>query len=161
MKVGHGQQSISVQNLSTMKATESMTEKIKRQMAGREKCEIHNAYKVAWDAELKVTTCNQCLFLKQRNASASESQGIVKLEEHEFNQHHMFTALMTRELKTKFDREYKTYKDSLCDVAEIDHENVKQLLLSQAKNFFGSMRSKVASLRHDVNQKIQSSKALI
>ena len=73
----------------------------------------------------------------------------------------MFTALMTRELKTKFDREYKTYKDSLCDVAEIDHENVKQLLLSQAKNFFGSMRSKGASLRHDVNQKIQSSKALI
>ena len=79
------------------------------------------------------------------------AQDIVKLEEHELNQNHIFTALMTRDLKTKFDSLYKTYKDGLCDVAEIDHDNVKELLLGQAKTFFSHMRSKVTSIRHDVN----------
>ena len=54
---------------------------------------------------------------------------------------------MTRELKSKFDNLYKGYKDSLCDVAEIDHNNVKQLLVDQANTFFASVRSKVASTR--------------
>ena len=53
----------------------------------------------------------------------------AKPEALEFNQHHMFTALMTREIKTNFDTLYKGYKDGLCDVAEINHANVKDLLL--------------------------------
>ena len=48
----------------------------------------------------------------------------------------MFTALITKELKQKFDSLYKTYKEGLCDIAEIDHHNVKELLLEQAKEFF-------------------------
>lgn len=42
----------------------------------------------------------------------------------------MFTALITRDLKRKFDKEYKTYKDGLCDVAEVDPDNVKKLMIS-------------------------------
>ena len=56
----------------------------------------------------------------------------VKLESTpaEYNQSHMFTALITRELKNKFDELYRGYKDGLCDVAEIDHANVREMLLS-------------------------------
>ena len=103
-------------------------------MQGREKCEKHRAYKVAFDADTQTLMCNQCLFEQQTGKSSAED--VVKLEEHEFNQHHMFTALMTRDLKNKFDDQYKTYKDSLCDVSEIDHTNVKKLLLEQAQTFF-------------------------
>ena len=38
----------------------------------------------------------------------------------------MFTALMTREIKNNFDSLYKTYKENLCEVAEVDPQNVKQ-----------------------------------
>lgn len=102
-------------------------------MAGREKCTIHNAYKVAWDPETNQLVCNQCLFEKQLK---SHKAGEIKVEEHEFNQQHIFTALITRDLKTKFDNLYKTYKDGLCDVAEIEHSNVKEILTEQAKTFF-------------------------
>ena len=47
----------------------------------------------------------------------------------EVNQSHLFTALITRELKKKFDELYRGYKDGLCDVAEIDHANVREMLL--------------------------------
>lgn len=72
----------------------------------------------------------------------------------------MFTALITRELKNRFDGLYKQYKDGLCDVAEIDHKNVKELLLDQAKTFFGNMRTKVTQVRHEVNQRVRQSESL-
>lgn len=99
---------------------DSLTSKVRQQMAGREKCEKHRAYKVAFDADSNSLMCNQCLFEQQLAKS-----GPSKPEQLEFNQHHMFTALMTRDLKNKFDSFYKGYKDGLCDVAEIDHDHVK------------------------------------
>ena len=134
---------------------DSMTIKIKRQMAGREKCMKHKAYKVAFDDDSNTLMCNQCLFEQQMGKSSQ-----AKPEALEFNQHHHFTALMTRDIKTKFDGLYKGYKDGLCEVAEIDHANVKELLLEQGKTFFATMRTKVANVRHEVNERVRNSQAL-
>lgn len=127
-------------------------------MAGREKCTKHNAYKVAFDADSNSLMCNQCLFEQQLSHNKSPAKADTSAQE--FNQHHMFTALITRELKNRFDGLYKQYKDGLCDVAEIDHKNVKELLLDQAKTFFGTMRTKVTQVRHEVNQRVRQSESL-
>lgn len=92
----------------------------------------HKAYKIAYDAATESLVCNQCLF-EQQLAAHHHNSGTtdeVKLESAaEYNQSHLFTALITRELKTKFDELYRNYKDGLCDVAEIDHANVREMLL--------------------------------
>ena len=53
----------------------------------------------------------------------------------------LFTALITRDLKRKFDREYKAYKDGLCDVAEVEPDNVKELMMFQANEFFANVKA--------------------
>jgi hypothetical protein len=53
----------------------------------------------------------------------------------------LFTALITRDLKRKYDKEYQTYKDGLCDIAEVDPEHVKAHMLTQAKDFFKNIRT--------------------
>ena len=72
---------------------------------------------VAFDPATNTLMSNQSLF----NSSSQTRE--------DFNQKFMFTALITKELKQKFDSLYKTYKEGLCDIAEIDHQNVKELLL--------------------------------
>ena len=67
---------------------------------------------------------------------------------------------MTRDLKSRFDGLYRQYKEGLCDVAEIDHGNVKELLSEQAKTFFETLRIKVAQVRRQVQQKVSDSGAL-
>ena len=67
---------------------------------------------------------------------------------------------MTRDLKTRFDGLYKQYKDGLCDVSEINHKNVKELLEVQAKMFFANVRSRVGECRLEVNRRVRESEAL-
>jgi len=55
----------------------------------------------------------------------------------------MFTALITRDLKHKFDGLYKQYKDGLDDVAEVDSKNVKEILTQQTIEFFAEIRKQV------------------
>lgn len=133
-----------------------MTEKVKLRLQGRETCEKHNkALKIAFDAVTGTLVCNQCLFEQQLEQSHSSVE--VKQEPAEYNQSHVFTALITRELKTKFDELYRGYKEGLCDVAEIDHANVRDMLVGQARQFFASVRSRVQTVRHDVNQRVSAS----
>lgn len=40
----------------------------------------------------------------------------------------MFIALVTKDLKKKFDAAYLDYKDSLCEVVDIETSTVKELL---------------------------------
>ena len=94
--------------------------------------------------------CNQCLFELQT----------VKTEAFQEPQR-MFTALITRDLKRKFDREYKQYKDSLCDVAEVDPGNVKKLIVTQVHDFFTNVRNQVKQVRAEINGRVKSSQALI
>jgi hypothetical protein len=82
-------------------------------------CEKHKMYKVAFEPVSGQQMCNQCLFEMQR----------VKAEVSQEPQQ-MFTALITRDLKRKFDGHYKQYKDSLCDVAEVDPKNVKAQMVT-------------------------------
>ena len=52
----------------------------------------------------------------------------------------MFTALITKDLKKKYDANYKAYKDSLCEVAEVDPGHVKEMLINSTKEFFHGVR---------------------
>lgn len=72
----------------------------------------------------------------------------------------MFIALITRDLKRKFDSQYMQYKDSLCDVAEVDPKNVKALMFTQVQDFFTNVRTHVKQVRHEINSRVKSSKAL-
>ena len=100
-----------------------MTSKVKK--SSHAKYEKVKTSSVAFDPSTNQLMSNQSLF-----NSSSQTQ------REDFNHKFMFTALITKELKQKFDSLYKTYKEGLCDIAEIDHHNVKELLLEQAKEFF-------------------------
>ena len=115
-----------------------------------ELCEKHKQYKVAYEPHSGQQMCNQCLFEIQ--AVKAENAGEPQK---------MFTALITRDLKKKFDQQYKTYKDSLCDVAEVDPENVKKLMISQVKEFFATVRGQVKFVRSDIGQRVKTSQALV
>ena len=52
----------------------------------------------------------------------------------------MFTAIITRELKKKYDQAYKGYKDNLCDTSEIEVANVKENMLNQVNEYFANVR---------------------
>lgn len=112
------------------KQRDSMTIKVKRRMQGRERCPKTGNYVVAYDPITSRPLCHQCLFDLKKTQNQSDQN--------------MFTALMTRDLKSRFDEQYRQYKDSLCDVAEIDHANVKDLLCGQAKLFFAQLRTNLA-----------------
>ena len=42
----------------------------------------------------------------------------------------MFTAIITRDVKKKYDQAYKNYKENLCDTSEIEVSNVKEQMLT-------------------------------
>jgi hypothetical protein len=114
-----------------------------------EMCEKHKQYKVAYEPISGQQMCNQCLFEMQS----------VKTETVQEPQK-MFTALITRDLKRKFDKEYKQYKDSLCDVAEVDPTNVKTLMVNQVTDFFANVRNQVTVVRTEIKERVKTSKAL-
>ena len=72
----------------------------------------------------------------------------------------MFTAIITREVKKKYDQAYKNYKENLCDTSEIEVANVKEQMISQVTEYFKSIRSQVQTLRTQVNQRITQSTCL-
>jgi len=123
--------------------------KVVHKHAKVEICEKHKSYKVAYEPQSGQQMCNLCLFELQA----------VKSEETKEPQH-LFTALITRDLKRKFDREYKIYKDSLCEVAEVDPDNVKSHMVSQVQEFFAAVRNQVKVVRQEVTGRVKGSKAL-
>ena len=72
----------------------------------------------------------------------------------------MFTALMTREIKNNFDSLYKTYKDNLCEVSEVDPQNVKQQLIQQTQEFFANLRKQTSGVKQIVRNKVKDSQNL-
>ena len=72
----------------------------------------------------------------------------------------MFTAIITRDVKKKYDQAYKNYKENLCDTSEIEVSNVKEQMLTQVSEYFSRVRSQVTQLRTEVNQRITESSCL-
>lgn len=80
-----------------------------------EKCQKHNLFKTAYDIEKKVDMCNKCLFEQQSAAKSHSNSGLESGKSNlgkaqKMQQFGMFTALITRDLKNKFDTQYVNYK---------------------------------------------------
>lgn len=71
----------------------------------------------------------------------------------------MFTPLITKQLKKRFDAAYTTYKDSIGDVSEVEPDCVRELLKTKCNDFFTELKGEVERLKSEVREKILNSEA--
>jgi hypothetical protein len=53
----------------------------------------------------------------------------------------LFTPLITKQLKKKFDAAYANYKESRGDIAEIEPQYVKELYIQKCNEYFNELRA--------------------
>ena len=116
---------------------------------------------VAWDPISQTMMNNTQLYVRYREMSEKlETEEPVQQAQEQKEPNVMFTAIITRELKKKYDGAYKQYKDNLCDTSEIEVNNVREQLLSQVNEYFSNVRSQVTAMRTEVNQRVKESTSL-
>ena len=71
-----------------------------------------------------------------------------------------FTALVSKELKSQFAKEFENYKQSMDSVQSIDPNLVKQRATVLVQSFFQGLAEKVATLQKSVMLRIKASESL-
>ncbi|CDW74940.1 UNKNOWN [Stylonychia lemnae] len=112
-------------------------------------CQRHNERKVALDQLTNQQICNKCLFENQK----------IKLENSQ-NQNPLFTPLITKDIKKRYDQQLAIYKDNLQKVQFIQEDYVKQKLTSEVQNYFKELKHQLTLIQTQLNNKIQSSESL-
>lgn len=106
-----------------------------------EVCPIYGQPLVAYDEKQKQFYCNQTIFEKK-------VQGLK------------FTALVVKELRGKFAKEYEKYRESTSSLEQANPELVKQQVRAMVGDFFQSLKGKVRDLQRDVMENIRHSENL-
>jgi hypothetical protein len=96
---------------------QNAVEAIIRKMPTQELCPIYGQPLVAYDEQQKKFFCNQQIFEKK-------IQGLK------------FTALVVKELKGKFAKEYEKYRESMSSMEQANPELVKQQVREMIGEFF-------------------------
>jgi len=96
---------------------------------------------VAFFQDSKEILCNTCIYERKL-------QGLK------------FSAIVTKDLKSKFDDSYKQYLAGLGKVGEINPQLAKDSLKTTANDFFKKLSEQVHQLRSSVLEKIKRSQSL-
>ena len=72
----------------------------------------------------------------------------------------MFTALVTRDLKKKFDSVYTDYKLNRDNVSDIKPSHVQSHLVRQTSEYFKALREQVCHTKLNVRERIKNSTKL-
>ena len=73
----------------------------------------------------------------------------------------MFTPLITKQLKRRFDTAYASYKESRGDIAEIEPQYVRELLQNKCTEFFNELRYQVKTSQEQCTERIRKSQTLL
>eukprot|EP00347_Sterkiella_histriomuscorum_P001966 403369982 len=116
----------------------------------QELCQKHNEQKVAFDRDSNQLLCNKCIFENQK----------IKSESSNAHSQTVFTPLITKDIKKRYDQAYKVFTERATNIEDIEPEKVKKLLIQQVRNYFQELRNQLKNQQSVVNQKIQSSETL-
>eukprot|EP00347_Sterkiella_histriomuscorum_P021345 403334310 len=112
-----------------------------QQQPPTEVCQRHNEANVAFNQKNGEILCNTCIFEKK----------VAELK---------FTAVVVKEIKERFGKEFEKYKQSMNHMGDTDPQLVKQQIQLSVQQFFGTLRQKVADLHKNVMLQIQGSESL-
>ena len=70
-----------------------------------------------------------------------------------------FTAVVVKELKERFSKEFERYRHSLASMGDADPKLVKDQIQISVTHFFNQLREKVQDLRRNVMSQIEGSES--
>ncbi|CDW90665.1 macronuclear development protein 3 [Stylonychia lemnae] len=91
--------------------------------------------------------CNKCLYESSKIKNESSVSAL-------------FTPLITKDLKRKYDQAYLQYKESRCEVAEIETEHIKEIMVNRVKDFCKELQEQVNRCEEIIKQRIKDSASL-
>lgn len=104
-------------------------------------CLKHNETNVGFNEKTKEIFCNTCIFERKVNELK-------------------FTAIVVKEIKDRFTKEFQKYKESMNQMGDADPQLVKNQIRTSVTEFFVDLKSKVQQMQKNVMQKIQNTESL-